>query len=80
MTLMLDLSPELEQFLLQSAQRQGVTVEALTLQVLTGVMTDRVESLIPPGAVCEVWSPYEAFEAAEVMMKVLQETQVQSNE
>lgn len=35
MTLTLDLPPELEQYLVQEAERQGVSVEAMTLQLLT---------------------------------------------
>lgn len=35
MTLNLDLPPELEQYLLQEAERQGLSVEAMTLQLLT---------------------------------------------
>jgi len=35
MTLNLDLPPELEQYLLQAAEQQGLSVEAMTLQLLT---------------------------------------------
>ncbi|MEO0351765.1 MAG: hypothetical protein AAF282_17135 [Cyanobacteria bacterium P01_A01_bin.15] len=35
MTLTLDLSPELEQYLLQEAEQQGLSVESMTLQLLT---------------------------------------------
>ena len=35
MTLTLNLPPELEQYLLQEANKQGLSVEAVTLQVLT---------------------------------------------
>jgi hypothetical protein len=35
MTLTLHLSPELEQYLLQAAERQGLTVEAMALALLT---------------------------------------------
>jgi len=35
MTLTLNLPPELEQYLLQQAEQQGVSVEAMTLQLLT---------------------------------------------
>jgi hypothetical protein len=34
MTLTLDLSPELEQYLLQEANQQGLSIEALALQLL----------------------------------------------
>jgi hypothetical protein len=36
MTLTLDLSPELEQYLLQEASQHGLSAEALALQLLTG--------------------------------------------
>ncbi len=71
MTLMLDLPPELEQYLLQSSEERGITMEALTLQVLTSMMDGQKQSLIKAGTVCEVWSPYEAFEAADTMLKAL---------
>jgi hypothetical protein len=35
MTLTLNLSPELEQYLLQTANQQGLSLEALALQLLT---------------------------------------------
>ena len=35
MTLTLSLPPELEQYLLQEANQQGISIEALTLQLLT---------------------------------------------
>lgn len=35
MTLTLNLPPELEQYLLQQAEQQGLSVEAMTLQLLT---------------------------------------------
>lgn len=34
MTLTLDLPPELEQYLLQEAEQQGVSIETMTLQLL----------------------------------------------
>ena len=38
MTLTLNLSPELEQYLLQEACQHGLSVEALTLQLLTKII------------------------------------------
>jgi len=38
MNLTLNLSPELEQYLLQSAERRGISVEEVTLQMLMGCM------------------------------------------
>ena len=48
MTLTLNLPPELEQYLLQEANKQGLSVEAVTLQVLTDsilLKQKRVESV-----------------------------------
>lgn len=33
----------------------------------------RLEQMIVPGATYEIWSPYEAYEAAAIMMKALEE-------
>ena len=74
MTLILDLPPELEQYLWQSSEDRGVTLEALTLQVFTDMMNGQKQSLIKTGTVCEVWSPCEAFDASDTMLKVLRET------
>jgi hypothetical protein len=41
-TLTLNLPPELEQYLLQEANKQGLSVEAVTLQVLTNRLCDGV--------------------------------------
>ena len=38
MTLSIDLPPELEQYLLQEAEQQGLSVEAMTLQLLTKLL------------------------------------------
>lgn len=38
MTLNLDLPPELEQYLLQEAEQQGLSVEAMTLQLLAKLL------------------------------------------
>ncbi|WP_204138251.1 hypothetical protein [Halomicronema sp. CCY15110] len=38
MTLSIDLPPELEQYLLQEAKQQGLSVEAMTLQLLTKLL------------------------------------------
>jgi len=35
MTLTLNLTPELEQYLYQEAKQQGLSIEAMTLQLLT---------------------------------------------
>lgn len=43
MTLNLDLPPELEQYLLQEAEQQGLSVEAMTLQLLANSLQLRQE-------------------------------------
>ena len=80
MNLMLNLSPELEQYLLQSAQRRGISVEEVTLQMLMGCMQSQEQDLIASGAVCEVWSPYDAFDAAQTMLEVLKLSIAQEDE
>nr|WP_228053363.1 hypothetical protein [Nodosilinea sp. LEGE 07298] len=37
MTLTLNLPPELEQYLIQEAQQQGLSVEAMTLKVISQI-------------------------------------------
>ncbi|MEG3863011.1 hypothetical protein [Microcoleus sp. herbarium12] len=71
MNLTLNLSPELEQYLLKSAQRRGISVEEVTLQMLIGCMQSQEQDSIASGAVCEVWSPFDAFDAAQTMLEVL---------
>ena len=41
MTLTINLPPELEKYLLQEANQQGVSIEALTLQLLTSSILDK---------------------------------------
>jgi hypothetical protein len=71
MNLTLNLSPELEHYLLLSAERRGISVEEVTLQMLMGCMQSQEQDSIASGAVCEVWSPYDAFDAAQTMLEVL---------
>jgi hypothetical protein len=48
MTITLDLSPELEQYLAQEASRQGLSVEAVALRVLTKFIAQQHETLSYP--------------------------------
>jgi len=80
MNLTLNLSPELEQYLLQSAEWRGLSVEEVTLQILIGCMKSQEQDLIASGAVCEVWSPYDAFDAAQTMLGVLKQSKAQEDE
>jgi hypothetical protein len=45
MTITLDLSPELEQYLAQEAKRQGVSVETVALQVLTNFIAQQPKQI-----------------------------------
>jgi hypothetical protein len=76
MTLMLDLSPELEQYLLQSAEQKGLSVEEVTLKILSDCMQNPEQNLILDRSKCEVWSPYDSFSAAETMLRALKQSQV----
>lgn len=80
MTLTLNLPPELEQYLIRSAQQRGISVEELMLAILSERMEDVVQDLIPSGANCEVWSPYDAFDAAKIMMQALQNSETEGDE
>jgi hypothetical protein len=80
MTLVLDLSPELEQYLTRSAQAHGVSVEEITLVMLAEQMSETTPELIPAGTSCEVWSPYNAFDAAKIMMEALHNPGTDSDE
>jgi hypothetical protein len=70
----------LEQYLIRSAQQRGVSVEELTVAILSERMEDVVQDLIPSGANCEVWSPYDAFDAAKIMMQALQNSEIEGDE
>lgn len=61
---LLNLSPKLEQYLLQSAEWRGLSVEEVTLQILIGCMQRREQDLLASGVVGEIWSPDDAFDAA----------------
>ena len=44
------------------------------LQVLVSELAQEEENLLRPGLAYSVWSPYDAHEAADVMLKMLQAT------
>ncbi|MBF2099253.1 MAG: hypothetical protein IGQ88_12895 [Gloeomargaritaceae cyanobacterium C42_A2020_066] len=87
MTLTLNLPLELEQCLIQQANQQGLSVEALALQLLTdslvsqhkpqqavGLISEMAQQeadLMKPGESYPVWSPYDATQAANVLLKML---------
>lgn len=43
------------------------------IQVLVSELAQEETLLLQPGVSYPVWSPYDAFEAAEVMLKALEE-------
>jgi hypothetical protein len=62
---------ELEQLIQAIHQRLSQQKKAESIQ--------RVADLIPANQDCPVWSPYDAFDAAEIMMKALQEAKAQDH-
>ncbi len=50
------------------------------VQVLVSELAQQEADLIKAGQSYPVWSPYDAFEAANTMLEVLHATQNQSNE
>ncbi len=42
------------------------------IQVLISELAQQEEELLKPGQAYPVWSPYDAFEAADTMMKLLE--------
>ncbi len=44
------------------------------IQFLVSELVQEETSLLQPGVVYPVWSPYDAFDAADVMLKILKET------
>lgn len=49
------------------------------MQVLISELAQQETDLIKPDQPYPVWSPYDAFEAADTMLKVLQEHKTQDN-
>lgn len=49
------------------------------VQVLISGLAEQEADLIKPEQYYPVWSPYNAFEAANTMLEVLQATQTQNN-
>ncbi|MEG4865663.1 MULTISPECIES: hypothetical protein [unclassified Microcoleus] len=50
------------------------------MQILMGCMQSQEQDLIASGAVCDVWSPYDAFDAAQTMLGVLKQSKAQKDE
>jgi hypothetical protein len=49
------------------------------MQVLISELAQQETDLIKPGQSYPVWSPYDAFEAADTMLKVLKEAKTQDD-
>lgn len=49
------------------------------MQVLISELAQQETDLIKPDQSYPVWSPYDAFEAADTMLKVLQEAKTQDD-
>lgn len=49
------------------------------MQVLISELAQQETDLIKPDQSYPVWSPYDAFEAADTMLKVLQEAKTQDH-
>jgi hypothetical protein len=49
------------------------------MQVLISELAQQETDLIKPDQSYPVWSPYDAFEAANTMLKVLQDAKTQDN-
>ncbi|GAP93554.1 hypothetical protein [Leptolyngbya sp. NIES-2104] len=62
---------ELEQLTQAIRQRLSHQKQAKSIQ--------QVGDLIPAEQDCPVWSPYDAFEAAEIMLEALQESKTQDH-
>lgn len=49
------------------------------MQVLISELAQQEADLVKPDRSYPVWSPYDAFEAADTMLKVLQEAKTQDH-
>jgi hypothetical protein len=49
------------------------------MQVLISELAQQETDLIKPDQSYPVWSPYDAFEAADIMLKVVQDAKTQDN-
>jgi hypothetical protein len=57
--------------------RQLPRMEKLhVIQFLVSELAQEETALLQPDVAYPIWSPYDAFDAAEVMLKALAETQV----
>lgn len=50
------------------------------IQILASQLADEENNLIQPGASYEVWSPYDATEAAHIMLEALKKDTYKNHE
>jgi len=65
--------------LLNTLQGLSRAEKLYVVQVLISELAQQEADLIKPEKSYPVWSPYDAFEAANTMLQVLQATQHQNN-
>jgi hypothetical protein len=65
--------------LLNTLQKLDRSDKLYIMQVLVSELAQAETDLIKPNQNYAVWSPYEAFEAADIMLKALQEDKSQNH-
>lgn len=65
--------------LLSTLQELNRADKLYVVQVLISELAQQKSDLIKPGQSYPFWSPYDALEAANTMLEVLQTTQAQNN-
>lgn len=65
--------------LLNTLHSLSRAVKLYIMQVLISELAQEETNLIKPDLSYPVWSPYDAFEAANTMLKVLQAAKVQND-
>ncbi len=66
--------------LLNTLQGLNRAEKLYIIQVLVSELAQQEADFIKPGQSYPVWSPYDAFEAANTMLEVLHATQNQNDE
>lgn len=65
--------------LLNSLRELNRADKLYVVQVLISELAQQEPDLIKPGQSYPVWSPYDAFEAANTMLEVLEATKAQNH-
>ncbi|OUL36794.1 hypothetical protein BV372_05800 [Nostoc sp. T09] len=66
--------------LLSTLQKLNRADKLYIVQVLVSELAQQEAELLKPGQSYPVWSPYDAFEAANTMLEVLQATKTQNHD